>query len=357
MPDAPTVLVVDDEEAVLSLLEGLLTAEGHGVVRSSSGERALELADNTTIDVALVDKNLPDMDGVELVRRLVERRPEIGAAIMTGLGSLRSSLDDMRAGVKRYLLKPFDDAAVVTRTVRELVPRQQTESSARIDGGSDDPVRVIVADASDKDRDEITAAFEDVGCQVAKATCAQEALLQLAAGEHDLIVVAYDMGDMTADDVLLRAKRVNKHVAVVVTSANPTLPMTAALMRRGAAALLAKPLKDRRRSALAAVGHARASRDRARESVEKAKPPSAPAVIVEASADASSRSRPQEPEPAPPAAPVADEPKVETEAAASATEAPAAAAPDGAEPETETTEAGSAGADASAAGPSDEEEE
>lgn len=275
MADGATVLVVDDEEGILKLLETLLTDSGHCVLLASSGEMALEVAEGEEVDVALVDKNLPDMDGVELVRKLVETHPGMVSAIMTGYGSLRSSLDALDVGVARYLLKPFDDIALVTRTVWDILQERDVRVRRRSSlcevaeeeppeeaAEAPPPIKVIVGDSSDTEREELSKALEEAGCEVTRATCAQEALLKLGPGGHEALVVAYDMGDMTADDVLLRAKRVSPEVAVIVTSANPTLSMTTSLIRRGAAGFIEKPFKDRSRTAQSILRHGQAARRR-----------------------------------------------------------------------------------------------
>jgi DNA-binding NtrC family response regulator len=299
MAASGTILVVDDEEGILKLLETLLSEAGYCVVVADSGEKAIAVTEGEQIDVALVDKNLPDMDGVELVRKLGEAHPGMVAAIMTGYGSLRSSLDALDVGVARYLLKPFDDIALVTRTVwdilqeRDVRVRRRTSLCDVSEEGVEEakaveepPIRIVVGDSLDQDREELAGALEAAGCDVTRATCAQEALLKLGAGGHEVLVVGYDMGDMTADDVLLRAKRVSPEVAVVVTSEHPTLSMTTSLIRRGAAGFMEKPFKDKSRTAQSILRHGQAARRRIQALADErakatAKKPAEPRSILE----------------------------------------------------------------------------
>jgi CheY-like chemotaxis protein len=81
-----TILVVDDEPAVLTLCQRMLQSGGYGVVTASSGEAALSLAcsDRHTIDLALLDVMMPGINGIELATRLRTAHPELPIVLMTG---------------------------------------------------------------------------------------------------------------------------------------------------------------------------------------------------------------------------------------------------------------------------------
>jgi CheY-like chemotaxis protein len=81
-----TILVVDDEPAVLTLCQRMLQSGGYGVVTASSGEAALSLAGNDqhAIDLALLDVMMPGMNGIELASRLRAAHPKLPIVLMTG---------------------------------------------------------------------------------------------------------------------------------------------------------------------------------------------------------------------------------------------------------------------------------
>jgi CheY-like chemotaxis protein len=81
-----TILVVDDEPAVLTLCQRMLRSGGYGVVTASSGEAALGLAGNDqhAIDLALLDVMMPGMNGIELASRLRAAHPKLPIVLMTG---------------------------------------------------------------------------------------------------------------------------------------------------------------------------------------------------------------------------------------------------------------------------------
>ncbi|HUT77723.1 MAG TPA: response regulator, partial [Polyangia bacterium] len=81
------VLVVDDDAAVRKLLTRVVELEGYDCVAAGNGEEALALVECGGFDLLVADKNLPGMDGIELVRLCRELRPEMPALVITAYGS------------------------------------------------------------------------------------------------------------------------------------------------------------------------------------------------------------------------------------------------------------------------------
>ena len=102
------VLVVDDEESILSLLSEVLTGEGYKVDGVSNGFEALKKMKESAFDVMLLDLKLPKMDGIEVLRSVKRIDPQLPVIIMTGHVSLESAVDSMRHGAYDYITKPFN---------------------------------------------------------------------------------------------------------------------------------------------------------------------------------------------------------------------------------------------------------
>jgi two-component system cell cycle sensor histidine kinase/response regulator CckA len=122
MPGGETILVVDDEVAVLSVMEMMLKRSGYSVITAASAQQALNLfADwaDLKVDLLLVDFVLPDMNGVELTRKIWEQRPELPALYF----SAYSDHEELRPALARgvpYIAKPFT-AAQLTSRVRDIL--------------------------------------------------------------------------------------------------------------------------------------------------------------------------------------------------------------------------------------------
>lgn len=264
MGNAAKVLIVEQDQSVIRLLKTVLTNAGHRVVLARDGDKALQSVGEYDVDLALIDAELKGARGIDLARRIKKEHPDVAVAFLCYFGASRSAIAAADAGVDRHILKPFDDLAAVSRTIKEILTERrdrlrrlsaagegdgEAEGADAVEAAPPVRVRVVVADSSKDDRLLMGKALEKLHCDVTYASCAQEALLHLSTDEHDVLVVAYDMGDMTADDVLLRARRFDDFVSVVVTSASPTLAQTTSLIKKGASGFIEKPLKDPERTA------------------------------------------------------------------------------------------------------------
>ncbi|PKN47453.1 MAG: DNA-binding response regulator, partial [Deltaproteobacteria bacterium HGW-Deltaproteobacteria-17] len=119
-----TVLVVDDEEAILELVELHLRREGLGVLLAGSGEEALQVLRSQTVDLVILDLMLPGINGLEVCRRM--RASEAMLAIPVLMLSARSDETDIVVGLELgaddYVTKPFLPKVLIAR-VRALLRR------------------------------------------------------------------------------------------------------------------------------------------------------------------------------------------------------------------------------------------
>ena len=110
----PKILIVDDDDAVLLTLSLMIEALGHEVVAVSNTMDATEVAETTAIHLALIDMNMPGLDGLETIKVLTHMERRIPIIGMSG-GSPTTSLDDyailsVRLGAAMFLPKPFTRA-------------------------------------------------------------------------------------------------------------------------------------------------------------------------------------------------------------------------------------------------------
>ncbi len=106
----PRLLVVDDDPEMLELLDAALTRSGYEVTRAASGTAAWELLNEQQFRVVLVDWLMPDLDGLELVRRLRARADAsyTYVIVITVQSGVPRFLEAMDAGADDYLTKPLD---------------------------------------------------------------------------------------------------------------------------------------------------------------------------------------------------------------------------------------------------------
>jgi two-component system, NtrC family, sensor kinase len=122
----PRVLLVDDEIDFLSSLAQRLELRGLPVLTASSGAEALEILDREPQDVVVLDVRMPGMDGIETLRRIKDRHPQVQVVMLTGHADLESSIEGMRFGFFDYLTKPVKLAQLVEK-IDEAFSRRRGE--------------------------------------------------------------------------------------------------------------------------------------------------------------------------------------------------------------------------------------
>ncbi|MCF4135943.1 response regulator transcription factor [Streptomyces sp. Tue 6430] len=102
------LLLVEDDRELVELLTGVLRDEGYAVDVATDGQRGLHLGLTRTYDVLVIDRRLPVLDGLDLLRRLRSRPVRSPVLLLTGMGSVHDRVDGLDAGADDYLVKPFD---------------------------------------------------------------------------------------------------------------------------------------------------------------------------------------------------------------------------------------------------------
>ena len=108
MENRPLIMLVEDEKAISDFLSAKLTANNYRLLTAPSGREAVSLAASHCPDLVLLDLGLPDIDGMEVLRRVKETQPDIEVIILTGHGNETDRETCMNMGAFAYLQKPVD---------------------------------------------------------------------------------------------------------------------------------------------------------------------------------------------------------------------------------------------------------
>jgi DNA-binding NtrC family response regulator len=114
------ILVVDDEPEFRHILAKVLAEMGHEVSTASSGRQALAKIRENPPDILFLDIKMPQMSGLECLRRLSKLRRKLVVVVMTGYADIESAREAMRLGADEFISKPFD-IDDLKRLVNELV--------------------------------------------------------------------------------------------------------------------------------------------------------------------------------------------------------------------------------------------
>jgi two-component system response regulator GlrR len=102
------ILVVDDDQNILTVIQMRLEAEGYQVLKAVDSKQAISFSENNEIDLAVIDLILEEEDGIELMENLHQINPDIPVIILTAHGSIDSAVQAMKKGAFNYLTKPFN---------------------------------------------------------------------------------------------------------------------------------------------------------------------------------------------------------------------------------------------------------
>jgi two-component system, OmpR family, response regulator len=124
---AGSLLLVEDDKPLSSLLQRLLTGHGYQVDPALDGQRGLHLALTRTYHVIVLDRTLPAIDGLDLLARLRQRGVTTPVLILSALALPQDRINGLDAGAEDYLSKPFDSGELLAR-LRALLRRHAATS-------------------------------------------------------------------------------------------------------------------------------------------------------------------------------------------------------------------------------------
>jgi DNA-binding NtrC family response regulator len=107
-PQAPRILIVDDDPGQRSLLDSFLSGQGFETVTATSGEQALERLRTGSFSMMISDVRMPGLTGLETLRRARQEQPILPVLLVTAYADIRDAVDAMRDGALNYLAKPID---------------------------------------------------------------------------------------------------------------------------------------------------------------------------------------------------------------------------------------------------------
>ena len=126
LPNRPVLLVIDDEPGILKLIERVVSPLGFRTILHTSGREALAMLPAEPADAAVVDLQMPDLGGLDVLRAIRRAQPQCGVILMTGHASVDSAIEAVKLGALDYLSKPLDFTRLrqLLTEVRENVTRR-----------------------------------------------------------------------------------------------------------------------------------------------------------------------------------------------------------------------------------------
>lgn len=114
------ILVIDDEDIVRTSCSRALVPEGYEVKAAKNGLEGLKMISDEKFNLVLTDLKMPDMDGIEVLKRIKEEWPEIEVIIITGYQTVDTAVKSIKLGAFDYIEKPFTPDALVAAVAKAL---------------------------------------------------------------------------------------------------------------------------------------------------------------------------------------------------------------------------------------------
>ena len=114
------ILIVDDEKNMCKSLEILLSSEGYKTISCERGTTALQVLEKEDVDLLITDLTMPEMNGMELLKKVKELYPHVQVIMMTAYSTVQSAVEAIKIGAYDYLIKPFSDDDIILSVKKAL---------------------------------------------------------------------------------------------------------------------------------------------------------------------------------------------------------------------------------------------
>src|SRR4051795_2519177 len=139
MAKAATVLIADDDRSMRQTMEAIVRSAGMFPIAVGSGEEALRTLQANSVDVLLLDVQMPGMNGLEVLRQVRERHSDIGVIMISVVKEVAVAVEAMRLGALDYVTKDFSPPELNARVVKTLDQLRAGRELAGVGGGEARP--------------------------------------------------------------------------------------------------------------------------------------------------------------------------------------------------------------------------
>jgi two-component system NtrC family response regulator len=126
------ILIVDDEKHYPMIIGEVLSEEGYTPFTASSGMEALDILNTQPIDLVLSDVKMPGMSGIDLLEKAKQIKPDLPVIIMTAFGSVEKAVEAMHKGAYTFILKPFENEALIAHIAKALSMSKIVRENTRL---------------------------------------------------------------------------------------------------------------------------------------------------------------------------------------------------------------------------------
>ena len=260
------VLLVDDDPKSLRFYEAILGEKNYDLIKAATGKEALELTTSHLPDLILLDIILPDIDGMEVTRRIRqdETAKNIPIILITSLDDTETKEIGLESGAEEFLTKPvrpveltarvnsmirlkqYRDQIAVRRQSLEAETKGAEGAASTADSEKMQPLVLLVED-DPHDIEFVVDSLKDLPCRIEVVKTGKEVLPRVLKGDIDLILLDILLPDIDGFEICrqLKASENARHVQVVIITCLADLDSKIRGIEMGAEEFLVKPLIPR----------------------------------------------------------------------------------------------------------------
>ena len=231
-----TVLIVDDDTLICNELKKEVNRDFFFTIfTANDGASALEIFNKEPIDIVILDINLPDQTGIEVLKLMKDKKPQCEVIVVTGFGSQDYAISALKWGAIDYLDKP-----IVIQDLRTAIGRAQEKIAQKADFVFQASIMVVDDDETIVSR--LKRALENENYQVFGAYGGIEALAIIEKNKIDVVITDLNMKDMSGIDVLQKVKKLYPDIEGIVVTGTAEQEKAVQALRAGAADYIVKPI-------------------------------------------------------------------------------------------------------------------
>jgi len=211
----PNILVMEDDLNVAKGLEMVLTEEGYQVNLAGTGELAMKAFQEKKFDLLVADLRLPDINGMEVIKQVKERKPDTEVIVITGYGTTATAVEAMKIGVHDFLPKPFTEDQIKNCITEALKTQEEKTGKTETKKAETEEDRLIqkrqvsqILNRTAEDSDFWKDLMENGSIALEGYQLSDEAKAAIVSG--DLKWINENIGELTQKQLMFIYKRLER---------------------------------------------------------------------------------------------------------------------------------------------------
>jgi len=244
---ATKILIVDDNKSIRTVLCVMLRDEGYEVVGElSGGENFISTVERLRPNIICLDQDLPDTNGLVLLRQLHEKKIQVAVVMITGTTDPAIQKEAVESGVDGFLKKPFNQTQVLNELKLVDHARKLLDGYTNPRNSDATGVNVLLADDSSIMRDVLNIILKGMGLNiVGEARDGNEVISLASQFKPQAIFLDLNMPNMGGMEALEKIKKVHPDIQVIIVSAHSERDKVRRAVELGACGFIIKPYESK----------------------------------------------------------------------------------------------------------------